>query len=92
MDNSNTKWVVTSILTIATAAASTFMSTQWSMGSHEAKINSLEESLVHHRTDMNIHVDKARQLEQERRMSRVEYMVESIKEDVEEVKDALKKK
>ena len=77
----NIKWVLTSALTILTAAGSTFLSTQLSLASHEAKIVGVEQALVRHENN-GTHMDIQRQIEQEKRMGRIEWTLESIQEDL----------
>jgi hypothetical protein len=72
----DTKWLITTVIAIAAASLSTFMSASWSLAEHETKIELAAKTLDAHREDLRVHVDPDDRISLEGRLVRIEALLE----------------
>lgn len=73
----DTKWLVTTIVAIAAASFSTFMSASWSLAEHETRIEMASKTLDTHLHNDRVHVDHDSELTKEGRLARIEALLET---------------
>ena len=72
----DTKWLVTTIVAIAAASFSTFVSASWSLAEHGTRIELASKTLDTHVDDGRVHVDHEAELTKEGRLARIEALLE----------------
>jgi len=76
------KWLVSTALCLLGIVFSSYLSTQWAMGEHSAKIVAVDARLTSHLIDKETHIDRATAIALERRLGTIEWSILNIEKAI----------
>ena len=81
------KWFVTTVVAIAAASISTFVSVSWSLAENETRIELAYKQIESHSRNMSVHVDRDTELSTESRLARIETLLETAIDRLDKLSD-----